>query len=110
MKKFSLLLAVLLLAAAFSGCVETVTAVPSAEPAAPNEYDDGRARPSSCGKLRVVNGKLCSEDGEPVMLRGVSTNELTTAESSSTKRSLRNCRGTSASTCSGSPCTHTASA
>ena len=42
---------------------------------------DGRARPSSCGRLQVINGKLCSESGEPVMLRGVSTNGLITAES-----------------------------
>ena len=27
---------------------------------------DGRARPSACGQLQVVNGKLCAEDGEPV--------------------------------------------
>ena len=43
--------------------------------------DDGRARPSSCGRLQVLNGKLCSETGYPVMLRGVSTNGLITAES-----------------------------
>ena len=44
------------------------------------EPDDGRARPSNSGKLQVVDGKLCSENGEPVMLRGVSTNGLITAE------------------------------
>ena len=49
----------------------------------PSEYavDDGRARPSVCGKLQVIGGKLCSADGEPVMLRGVSTNELLVTES-----------------------------
>ncbi len=47
----------------------------------PKVINDGRARPSSCGKLRVVGGKLCSESGEPVMLRGVSTNGLITSES-----------------------------
>ncbi len=44
-------------------------------------YDDGRARPSSCGKLQVVNGKLCGEDGESAMLRGVSTHDLIVTES-----------------------------
>ena len=43
-------------------------------------YKDGRARPSSCGSLKVVDGKLCSQKGEPVMLRGVSINGLVTSE------------------------------
>ena len=49
----------------------------------PDTYvcNDGRARPSSCGKLQVKDGKLCSADGEPVMLRGVSCNGLITSES-----------------------------
>lgn len=42
--------------------------------------DDGRARPSSCGRLQVLDGKLCAENGEPVMLRGVSLNGLVTSE------------------------------
>ena len=42
---------------------------------------DGRARPSSCGQLQVIDGKLCGKDGEPVMLRGVSLNGLITSES-----------------------------
>ena len=42
---------------------------------------DGRARPSSCGALKVENGRLCSQSGEPVMLRGVSLNGLITSES-----------------------------
>ena len=50
-------------------------------PVEPHTYDDGRARPSTCGRLQVVNGKLCSESGEPVMLRGVSVNGLITSES-----------------------------
>lgn len=46
-----------------------------------NTVADGRARPSSCGQLQVRNGKLCSKDGAPVMLRGVSLNGLITSES-----------------------------
>ena len=46
-----------------------------------NTYADGRARPSFCGKLQVRDGKLCSESGTPVMLRGVSTNDLMISES-----------------------------
>ena len=44
-------------------------------------YDDGRARPSNAGKLQVVDGKLCDEQGSPVMLRGVSSQELIVTES-----------------------------
>ena len=43
--------------------------------------DDGRARPSVCGKLKVEGGRLCSDKGEPVMLRGIGTNGLITCES-----------------------------
>ena len=43
--------------------------------------DDGRARPSVCGRLQVANGKLSDRTGEPVMLRGVSFNGLITSES-----------------------------
>ena len=72
MKKIlSVLLAAVLLIACLSGC-------------SANEktgIGDGRARPSSCGKLQVRDGKLCSEQGEPVMLRGVSLNGLVTSES-----------------------------
>ena len=67
----TLILAMLLLLGALSGCGAAVKAT---------VIDDGRARPSNSGKLQVVNGKLCSESGEPVMLRGVSTNGLITAE------------------------------
>ena len=69
-KTVSLLLAMILLAA---------LCAPAGSAAAP--VDDGRARPSTCGRLRVADGKLCSESGEPVMLRGVSSNGLITAES-----------------------------
>lgn len=51
------------------------------ETAAPNTVADGRARPSVCGRLQVIDSKLCSEAGDPVMLRGVSTHDLITVES-----------------------------
>ena len=70
-KMFSVLLAAVLLLAGLTGC--TADKGPA--------VSDGRARPSSCGKLQVVDGKLCSEQGEPVMLRGVSLNGLITSES-----------------------------
>lgn len=70
-KLLSLLLAAVLLLPLLSGCG---SAAPS--PA----VDDGRARPSNSGSLQVLNGKLCSQRGEPVMLRGVSSNGLITAE------------------------------
>ncbi len=50
------------------------------EPVKANVYDDGRDRPSNSGALQVINGKLCSESGEPVMLRGVSSYGLMTSE------------------------------
>ena len=72
MKKIlSVLLAAVLLIACLSGCSANEN----------QGVDDGRARPSSCGKLRVTGGKLCSEQGGPVMLRGVSLNGLITSES-----------------------------
>ena len=70
-RSLSLLLGIVLLLSALSGCG-------SADPA--SAVDDGRARPSCCGQLQVIGGKLCSESGEPVMLRGVSSNGLITAE------------------------------
>lgn len=69
-KLWSLLLAICLLA--------SLACAPNG---ASNAVEDGRARPSSCGRLRVVDGKLCSENGEGVMLRGVSTHDLITVES-----------------------------
>ena len=74
MKKIlSILLTAILLVSALAACGKAS--------AAPTPVDDGRARPSSCGKLRVVGGKLCAESGEPVMLRGLSLNGLITSES-----------------------------
>ena len=78
MKKIlSLLLAALLLLSLLAACGEA----PEDPPPSYRVYDDGRARPSSCGRLQVLGGKLCSESGEPVMLRGVSVNGLITSES-----------------------------
>lgn len=68
MKKILIPILILLL---LTGCVKTT------DPA----VRDGRARPSSCGQLKVLDGKLCAQDGEPVMLRGVSLNGLVTSES-----------------------------
>ena len=68
------LLATLLCVSALAGCGKT------AEPAKP-AVDDGRARPSNSGRLQVVDGKLCDQTGQPVMLRGVSFNGLITSES-----------------------------
>ena len=73
-KTFALILSLLMLLSVLSGCA----AVPEQNT---NAVDDGRARPSSCGQLKVLNGKLCAQDGEPVMLRGVSLNGLVTSES-----------------------------
>ena len=67
----SLLIAALLLISALAGC----------SGAKQPSVNDGRARPSSCGKLKVVSGKLCDKNGEPVMLRGLSTNSLIICES-----------------------------
>ena len=82
-KVISVLLAAVLLLSCLSGCTgknnNTGNDVPAVSPG--NVYDDGRARPSSCGKLRVMGGKLCSEKGDPVILRGVSVNGLITSES-----------------------------
>jgi len=47
---------------------------------APAAIADGRDRPSVCGNLQVLDGKLCSEDGTPVMLRGVSSYGISVAE------------------------------
>lgn len=83
-KALSLLLAATLLAALLAGCAGSsggASGETGEDGAVPRVWDDGRARPSSCGKLRVVDGKLCSREGEPVMLRGVSTNGLITSES-----------------------------
>ena len=72
-KRALLLLAALLLIFVLSDCGRA-----AAE--APGVCEDGRARPSVCGRLQVADGKLCDEHGEPVMLRGVSLNGLLTGE------------------------------
>lgn len=41
---------------------------------------DGKDRPSSAGKLQVIDGQLCSEKGESVMLRGISNNGVSISE------------------------------
>ncbi len=105
-KMLTVLLAALMLVSALSGCAAGSAAQETSAPsdkaesapapeaesapveaapveaaeAAPAVCGDGRSRPSCCGQLCVVGGKLCSESGEPVMLRGVSTNGLITAE------------------------------
>lgn len=40
----------------------------------PKESFDGKVRPSVNGVLKVVDGKLCDEKGNQVMLRGISNN------------------------------------
>ncbi len=91
-----MLMAVILMFSLCVGCAEqnkpegqdsnvvsdsTVTENTEPEPVVPNVYNDGRARPSSCGALQVIDGKLCSESGEPVILRGVSNHGVFTSES-----------------------------
>ena len=57
MKKIlSLLLAALLLLSLLAACGKA----PEDPPPSCRVYDDGRARPSSCGRLRVLNGMICS--------------------------------------------------
>ncbi len=82
-KALTIVLAALLLAgmAATPGRMPALAEGEEAFGGTPAVYGDGRARPSSCGKLRVVDGKLCDEGGEPVMLRGVSSQELIVSES-----------------------------
>lgn len=70
-KLLSLFLALLITASLLTGC---------AKEDGPR-VDDGRARPSVCGRLKVVNGKLCDRKGDPVMLRGVSSHDLIGSES-----------------------------
>ncbi|MBR3137277.1 MAG: glycoside hydrolase family 5 protein [Clostridia bacterium] len=80
-KTISLFLMAALLLAVFAGFAVAPAAASGEDEAAPQVYDDGRARPSSCGKLQVVDGKLCGEDGLPAILRGVSTHDLIVTES-----------------------------
>ncbi len=78
-KTLVLLLACLLLLPVLSGCGGAPAPAESEDTR--GTVDDGRARPSVCGRLQVRDGKLCGADGEPVMLRGVSLNGLITSES-----------------------------
>ena len=71
MKRLISLLLAAVLAFSLAGCGKS----------SPKAFEDGRARPSNSGRLQVKDGKLCSEKGEPVMLRGVSLNGLITSES-----------------------------
>ncbi|MCR4633890.1 MAG: glycoside hydrolase family 5 protein [Erysipelotrichaceae bacterium] len=41
---------------------------------------DGKDRPSTCGKLQVIDSQLCNEKGDPVMLRGISSYGLSLSE------------------------------
>ena len=70
-KRLSLILSLVLLLSLPLACTKTSSTA----------VRDGRARPSVCGQLQVIDGKLCAEDGEPVILRGVSLNGLITSES-----------------------------
>ncbi len=74
-----ILIAAIMLVSAFAGCARENGTDPANSGS--NTYADGRARPSSCGRLQVKDGKLCSDSGLPVMLRGVSTNDLMISES-----------------------------
>lgn len=42
--------------------------------AAGKQSFDGKDRPSVSGQLQVIDGRLCAENGQPVMLRGISNN------------------------------------
>lgn len=78
MKK-RLFLYILLAAALVIGCLSNVTDVRKR----PEEacVEDGRDRPSNCGRLKVVDGQLCDKNGEPVILRGPSGYGISVAES-----------------------------
>jgi len=41
---------------------------------------DGKDRPSSAGKLQVIDTRLCDKNGQPVMLRGISSYGLSLSE------------------------------
>ena len=41
---------------------------------------DGKDRPSSAGKLKVIDTRLCDKNGQPVMLRGISSYGLSLSE------------------------------
>ena len=79
-KLLSLLLAAILLTGVLASGGAKCAMADGEEPVI-GVCDDGRARPSSAGRLQVVDGKLCGEDGLPAMLRGVSTHDLIVTES-----------------------------
>lgn len=84
MKRYTALLCLLLCASLLAACAGAPT--PAAEPAPEPEEtfvpcEDGRDRPSTRGRLQVCDGQLCGEDGESVMLRGVSSYGLPMGES-----------------------------
>ena len=74
-RSISLFLSLILLLGVSAGCAGPAAGGTPEDPAeaaaeaapALHTYDDGRARPSSCGKLRVLDGKLCAADGETVI-------------------------------------------
>ena len=70
-KTVAWLLSAVFLLAVLSGCGASQTGA----------VRDGRARPSVCGQLHVADGMLCDQNGEPVMLRGVSAHDVITVES-----------------------------
>ena len=41
---------------------------------------DGKDRPSNRGQLQVIDNKLCGEDGNTIMLRGISNNGVSISE------------------------------
>ena len=78
-------LCLILICALFAGCAASPGTVSNENPVSENSrafaVSDGRDRPSVSGTLQVLNGKLCGENGAPVMLRGVSANGLPMCES-----------------------------
>lgn len=91
------ILAVLLLLSVFAGCdgdkpgtvtsetdvvsdTSTTTTTTTTTVDKNSEAFKNVDRPSTCGRLQVIDGKLCSESGEKVMLRGVSSYGLITGE------------------------------
>ncbi|MBQ3662727.1 MAG: cellulase family glycosylhydrolase, partial [Clostridia bacterium] len=70
------LLSLLLICVLLSGCAGQTGSASKT-----HAVSDGRDRPSVCGRLQVLNGRLCSSSGEPVMLRGVSSNGLPMGDS-----------------------------
>lgn len=78
MKK-RLVLCILLVIALVIGCLPKGTGMrPRTKEAC---VEDGRDRPSNCGRLKVADGKLCDKKGNPVMLRGASGYGISVAES-----------------------------